>query len=503
MTVPTLAAPNRSVAGRAALAVALLLGFYVLGLLVVAALLGLTGLMLANGRVGAYMWGAVAVSFAILRGLFFVERRAAADEVVGIEVTDAQEPRLWEEVRRVAGDLGTDPPAHLYLVPDVNAFVYQRSRLLGAIPGERVMGVGIPLLEILSVDELKGVLAHEYGHYTGGDTRLGPLVYRGRAAISRTIGHLGADSMLTPVFRAYGKLYLRVSQAVSRRQELAADANAARLVGAPAIASGLKKVHVAAPVFDTYVERYVGPLWENGRRPKRMYDGFRRFHDHPDHADDLAEGVAEIAKEEGSAYDSHPPLGVRLAALGDTTPALEPAEERAAVLLADPEITDDRMSALISRVAAKNGSLVPVEWDEAAEPICAPTAKAYSDRLRDGVAKVLGREARVADALTLVEEGRVDELAHAMEPELATVPDEEERARIARHIVGAGIAGVVAWALTTQNGWRWSLQWSGPPSLVPPKGRPWDYRGAVRAAVEDPAKVTALRRKLRTTGIPA
>lgn len=489
-------------AARAALAVGLLLGFYVLGLLIVAVLLGLNVLMLSDGRVGSFTITTVIVAFAILRGLFWFERRSAADEVVGIEVTDAQEPRLWAEVRRVAQDLGTDPPAHLYLVPDVNAFVFQRSKLLGAIPGERVMGIGIPLMEVLSPEELKGVLAHEYGHYTGGDTRLGPLVYRGRAAISRTIQHVGSDSLLAPVFRAYGKLYLRVSQSVSRRQELAADANAARLVGAPAHSSALKKVHVAAPVFDTFVERYVGPLWENGRRPKSLYEGFRTFHDHPDHADDLAEGVAEMAKEEGSAYDSHPPLGVRLAALGDTTPNVEQAEERAIGLLTDPAGTDDRMSALISRLAAEDGSLVPIEWDDdAATAIYAPAVKEHSDALREAVGRVLGREPRVADALALVEEGRVMELAHAMAPDLGQVP-EEQRESLARALVARGIGSTVSWALTTQNGWRWALRWSGPAELVSPKGRPWDYRKAVADAVADPKKVAPLRRKLRTSGIP-
>ncbi|HMH76247.1 MAG TPA: hypothetical protein VK547_06445, partial [Candidatus Udaeobacter sp.] len=59
-------------------------------------------------------------------------------------------------------------------------------------------------------------------------------------------------SILQFPFVWYGKLFLRVSHAVSRRQELAADRLAAHVVGARPLAEGLRKIHVAAPVFGYY-----------------------------------------------------------------------------------------------------------------------------------------------------------------------------------------------------------------------------------------------------------
>jgi Zn-dependent protease with chaperone function len=500
--VTSLAPPRPSARGRAAVAVLLLLGFYAIGLLICAVLVALDVWLLSQDRVPARLIFATGVVvFALLRGMFFVERRSAADDVNGIEVTEAEEPRLWATIREVAASLATDPPAHVYLVPDVNAFVFQRSRFMGLVPGERVMGIGVPLLEVLSPDELRGVLAHEFGHYTGGDTRLGPLVYRGRASIGRTIHHLG-DNVIATVFRAYGKLYLRVSQAVSRRQELDADANAAHLVGSATHASALRKVHVSAAVFDEFVDLYAVPLWENGARPKTLYEGFRRFHDDPEHAEALTKAVAEMAKEAGDRYDSHPPLGARLAALGDTSTDVEPAPQRAVDLLADAARTDDRMSQLVSRLAAESSSLVPVEWDDqAAERMCAPNASSESERLRGAVSRLTGRDARVADALDLLEQGKVPDLAYAIEPRLAQVPD-ADRARVGTAVVARALAGTVAAALTTLHGWRWELRWSGPAALVSPKGKAWDYGTDVFDAVADPAKVPALRKKLKAYGIP-
>ena len=42
------------------------------------------------------------------------------------------------------------------------------------------MLVGLPLLQLVTERGLRAVIAHEYGHYAGGDTRLGPWIYRTR-----------------------------------------------------------------------------------------------------------------------------------------------------------------------------------------------------------------------------------------------------------------------------------------------------------------------------------
>lgn len=57
-------------------------------------------------------------------------------------------------------------PAKVYLVPEVNAWVCERGGFMG-IGSRMVMGIGLPLLKLLNVDEFKGVIAHEFGHYYG------------------------------------------------------------------------------------------------------------------------------------------------------------------------------------------------------------------------------------------------------------------------------------------------------------------------------------------------
>jgi Zn-dependent protease with chaperone function len=98
------------------------------------------------------------------------------------------------------------------------------------VRSRRVMAVGLPLMQALTVDQLRAVLAHEFGHYYGGDTGLGPWIQKTRMGILRTIESLGERWIRLP-FILYAKLFFRITNAVSRQQEFAADALAARVVG--------------------------------------------------------------------------------------------------------------------------------------------------------------------------------------------------------------------------------------------------------------------------------
>jgi heat shock protein HtpX len=86
------------------------------------------------------------------------------------------------------------------------------------------------MLTLLNVSELSGVIAHEFGHYHGGDTKLGPWIYRTRVAIGRTIVSLaqGGSTIVRAPFEWYGTFFLKVTHSISRVQEFAADALAAR-----------------------------------------------------------------------------------------------------------------------------------------------------------------------------------------------------------------------------------------------------------------------------------
>ena len=67
---------------------------------------------------------------------------------------------------------------------EVNAWVADRGGILG-FGSRRVMGLGLPLMSILTVSQFRAVLAHEFAHYYGGDTSSGPWVYKTKMAMMR------------------------------------------------------------------------------------------------------------------------------------------------------------------------------------------------------------------------------------------------------------------------------------------------------------------------------
>jgi heat shock protein HtpX len=89
-------------------------------------------------------------------------------------------------IREVARAAGQPMSSEVYLVPERNAFVTQRGGIMGFF-SRRVFGLGLPLLRTLDADQMRAVLAHEFGHFHGGDTKLGLWIYKTRSAIGRTL----------------------------------------------------------------------------------------------------------------------------------------------------------------------------------------------------------------------------------------------------------------------------------------------------------------------------
>jgi Zn-dependent protease with chaperone function len=489
-----------SLTGRAVLSIAFLLGFYVLALGTLALLIaGNVAYFGYTGRPQAHFAIVTGVvGFAVLRGIFFINRSGRA-EVTGVPVDERTQPELVDLVRSVAKEMGTEPPARIFLLPMVNAFVMESGGLLGLRRGERVMAIGLPFMEALTVDQLRGVIAHELGHYTGGDLRLGGLAYRAGASIGRTIENVGEDTWLGRLFDAYGRTYLRISLRVRRQQELSADAAAVRIAGRENHMTALRRVEAIDPAFDFFTQRYLAPLWQRGCDAENAFDGYRALLADPARQQQLAS--LEVAAEEDTTdtYDSHPALAERLAhaqrvpegpsARHDARPARD--------LLAGADDVERQVGALFTRqmTGAEFGRLV--SWDNTA-------AAEYAHEFREDGEVVLRAAASVAEdreaatlaaAIVLVEQGSADELATAITGPLEDGTAEEQadlRRRVLTYHLGAAIGSYLA----AERGHSWAVSWSGPLELVDAKGSAKDPYAMAASLLEDPSSGGKLRRSL-------
>jgi Zn-dependent protease with chaperone function len=360
-----------SLAGRFAAAIALTIGFYTLALAVAAALIGgpIYGWVEAGrGNIFVTIFGIV-TGVSILVAIF---PRRMPFTPPGPRIDASDQPRMMAAVDEVARDLRQDMPSETYVTFEVNAAVTEVAN--GFLRGRRrVLIIGLPLLHVLSERGFRGVLAHEFGHYAGGDTRLGPWIWRTRETIGRTIEHLSVededdDSWANRAVRApfiwYGKAFLRITNTISRRQEFAADAVAAREVGRDAYAEALRRLHALGPGFDAFWADEVVPALSSGFRPP-VLAGFSGFLG--------TEGVQrsaaaylehQLAEARSDPYDSHPALPERLAAI-ERCPGGAPDDSPPASALLEGE------AALEQRTLAELGAgeLEPMRWEEAGDRV--------------------------------------------------------------------------------------------------------------------------------------
>lgn len=361
-----------SLAARSLLAVLLMIGFYLLALTVSAVLLWIpiAEYQLAH-RVHLQILIACWLGAVII--LWSIVPRPDRFEPPGPRLEPGRQPRLFDELEGIARATGQAMPAEVYLVPDVNAWVAGRGGAMG-FGSRRVMGLGLPLMQALSVSELRAVLAHEFGHYHAGDTRLGPWVHKTRATIGRTLAGLEEHSgLIQKPFAWYGAMFLRVTHAVSRAQEFAADALAARVAGAAALQSGLRRLHGAGAAFPNYWSVEVLPLLQMGFRPP-LAEGFSRFSARPGIASAMEACVNDALREQKTdPYDTHPAMAERIAAVeGIGAGAAAPDPRPAVVLLDDVPAVERELLATLAAATPEAPPLQPVSWDEVGERAVRP-----------------------------------------------------------------------------------------------------------------------------------
>lgn len=280
---------------RALRALVLLAGFYLLGVFLLAALGGIDYAVVTTLHgpiVAKLLLASVVLTVPIVRGMFML-RTPKGEPQPGVTVGEAQEPELWAVVRDIAQQVGTRAPDEIVLIDEVNAAVAEDAKLLGLRPGTRRLYLGLPLMTGLDEMQLRAVLAHEMGHYANFDTRLTPLIARGRAQLIRTIGYFheradkkvakererqerkdekriakgkkakGVDTAgegamyraMAKIYIAYGNFYMRATRSASRRQELAADLASVRVAGRDSAASALRELNALDSAHDFYMGR--------------------------------------------------------------------------------------------------------------------------------------------------------------------------------------------------------------------------------------------------------
>jgi Zn-dependent protease with chaperone function len=354
---------------RAIIALLLIVGFYSLALALIAVLLYVPYASwvyrgyFSPGQSGFCVFSVLTIAYAVWpRREHFL--------APGPRLDLGAHPKLRALLIDVAQATNQVAPEELYLIPEVNAWVSRRGgRTFSG--GRRVMGLGLPLLAVLTPTQLRAVLAHEFGHEEGGDTVLGGWIYGARMAMIRTgqeIWSSGWSGVLMIPLTWYSKLFLRMTTAIARHQELTADGQAARISGPEVAGQVLMTVEAATISFDRYLRSEVFPVLERGYRPP-LAAGFAHYFRNQENVDgkEAVEQPAALKRED--PYQSHPPLKERLAALGfdPATRRVANEEPSALSLLETPESFEpDLLGRLTNQTVSRRAK--PIAWENLARP---------------------------------------------------------------------------------------------------------------------------------------
>ncbi|MEV6970003.1 M48 family metallopeptidase [Hamadaea sp. NPDC051192] len=406
----------------------------------------------------------------------------------GVALDPHRAPELWFEVRRLAEAAGTRAPDEIRIVPEVNAAVSEDSQLLGLIGGRRYLYIGMPLLVSLNVSQFRAVIGHELGHYSNAHTRLGAVAFRGRLAIGGALDHLSGSLMGLP-FRAYGRIYLLVDNAASRAQEREADLIAVRVAGTHAAASALAELPVIDAAWSFYFDRYVGPASQAGFLPR---DIFRGFHDMSQaRRDELAELRNQPPPEKKSVWDTHPPIGERVARVRQLPPVSLVEDTRlAGALIPALDQLGEQLQQSVVNVGDRK---VTGDWSEIAQASNNARLQDTCDDLFRQAARVLNvRDVALTDLLYAIEAGRGQQLAEGFFP---SAPPHEAYAQL--HQV---LQPLLTLAALRSGQVHWVHSWSQRAELMGPNGQPVDFEALAKLAA-DSRTVGQARTHLAQLGI--
>ena len=190
----------------------------------------------------------IAVGFNFL-AYFFSDKMALAASRAR-PVTEEELPQVYAIVRRLALQKNMPEP-RIYIIdsPQPNAFATGRS------PKKAAVAVTTGIVEILTVDELEGVLAHELAHVSNRDILISSIAAMIAAALTMLarmafwfgggnnrespLGAIGA--ILSLIVAPIAAMLIRM--AISRTREFQADATGAETTGRPMmLASALEKI---------------------------------------------------------------------------------------------------------------------------------------------------------------------------------------------------------------------------------------------------------------------
>jgi Zn-dependent protease with chaperone function len=207
-----------------------------------------------------------------------------------LEISPQDEPKLFEFLYRLADEAQAPRPHRVFLSPSVNACVFYDMSVLNLIfPSKKNLEIGLGLVNVLTLGEMKAVLAHEFGHFAQRSMAVARWVYVAQQIAYQIVAE---RDILDKFLRVLSNVDIRIAwvgwllsliiwsirslletglnwvilaqRALSREMEFQADLVAVSLTGSDALIHALHRLNAADDAWDRTL-RFAGSERQNGR----------------------------------------------------------------------------------------------------------------------------------------------------------------------------------------------------------------------------------------------
>ncbi len=301
--------------------------------------------------------------------------------VIGIKLSVSEHPRLFSLIDEISATLGAIAPNNVVVGLEPNFYVTSANvKILGdpeLLKGETLY-MSLPLARILTIDEIKGIIGHELGHFRGKDTHYSLKFSPVYSGLSHAISSMGGEEggvgsiatlpayiVLSYILDVFHK---NISE-INRDREFEADKAASEVAPSSALSSSLLKIGLYSSFWSGLEEKAIARLIK-GKITKNLSQLFLSSVNYDTNQEAIPEIINQIASQTIThPTDSHPPTVDRISKLGinidDIDDNLLTAPDNACIELIDnPKIIEEELTTLQLHYYVALGIIIPQESNQ-------------------------------------------------------------------------------------------------------------------------------------------
>lgn len=309
--------------------------------ILVSAAAGMIVFSAAKARGALYVAFKVIMALGIFLFIIFKALWVKFEKPDGMEVSERDLPELTGFIAELSAEIGGPKNYRILLTDDLNAAIVQYPRL--GIFGwyQNYVILGVPLLMAASVEEIKGILAHEFGHLKETHGVLAAKIYRNRQVWIQIMDNLEAkDHWGAFIFKRFFKWYLpkldEYSYSMRKEHEFEADRDALKVVGKDAFGEALLKFEIYADRISNFFWKETFIKMQTSNEPvEGIFEKMACFIQMPIEVECQQKIIERELRAAADDRDTHPSISDRLKAAGYNPAYFEMRESNADLLLGE------------------------------------------------------------------------------------------------------------------------------------------------------------------------